>query len=157
MIVVADASPLIAMSRVGRLDLLREVFGQLLVPEAVWIELTGSGIERAGSSEIAAATWIERREAMDRQLVESLKRILGAGEAEAIVLAKETNADVLLMDERLGRSTAHDLGLSVVGLVGVLIEARDRGLLSDAKSLVAALDQEAGFWISAELRSLITG
>ena len=86
-----------------------------------------------------------------------LRHDLGAGESEAIVLARETGADFVLMDERLGRSAARNLGLKVVGLVGVLIEARERGLISDANELIDQLHRQAGFWISADLRKLVTG
>jgi len=85
-----------------------------------------------------------------------LRHDLGAGEAEAIVLASECNADFLLIDERLGRSAAKSLGLKVVGLVGILMEARDRGLIADAESLMNRLHDEAGFWISEDLRKLVT-
>ena len=72
------------------------------------------------------------------------------------MLARECNADFLLIDERLGRSAAKNLGLKVVGLVGILIEARDRGLIPDAESLMNRLHDEAGFWISEDLRKLFT-
>ena len=157
MIVVADASPLIALARVGRVELLRSVFGQLLVPDAVWREVVEAGVEKAGTVDVAAANWIERRTVLDLSLVNLLRHDLGAGESEAIVLARETGADFVLMDERLGRSAARNLGLKVVGLVGVLIEARERGLISDANELIDQLHRQAGFWISADLRKLVTG
>ena len=65
MIVVADASPLIAMARIGKLDLLRAVFGQLLVPDAVWREVVEAGVEKAGTTDVVAANWIERRSILD--------------------------------------------------------------------------------------------
>ena len=157
MIVVADSSPLIAMGRIGRLEILHAVFGQLLVPDAVWQEVVEAASGKPGSSEIAAASWIERRTVSDSALVNLLKHDLGPGEAEAIVLARETGADFVLMDERLGRSAARNLGLKVVGLIGVLIEARKQGLLPDAVETMERLSNEAGFWISAELRKLVTG
>jgi predicted nucleic acid-binding protein len=61
------------------------------------------------------------------------------------------------MDERLGRSAARNLGLKVVGLIGVLIEARKQGLITNAGEIMERLSNEAGFWISAELRKLVTG
>jgi len=157
MIVVADASPLIALARIGRLDLLVAVFGQLLVPDAVWREVVDAGAGKTGATDVADADWIERRSVSDSALVNLLRHDLGAGEAEAIVLAREANADFILMDERLGRSAAHSLGLKVVGLVGVLIEARDRGLITNANEIMDQLHRQAGFWISAELRKLVTG
>ena len=157
MIVVADSSPLIAMGRIGQLEILHAVLGQLLVPEAVWQEVVEAASHKPGSSEIAAVSWIERRTVNDSALVNLLKHDLGPGEAEAIVLARETGADFVLMDERLGRSAARNLGLKVVGLIGVLIEARKRGLLRDAVETMDRLTNEAGFWISADLRKLVEG
>ncbi len=73
------------------------------------------------------------------------------------MLAREAQADFVLMDERLGRSAARSLGIKTVGVVGILIEARERGLLIDAGQVVDRLHREAGFWLSPELRKLITG
>ncbi len=157
MIVVSDASPLIALARIGRIDLLRSLFGRLLVPDAVWSEVAEAGAGKWGAENVVQASWIERRSIMDKALVNLLRHDLGAGEAEAIVLARESNADFVLMDERLGRSAARNLGLKAVGVVGVLIEARERGLITDPSEIVDRLHRQAGFWISAELRKLITG
>jgi len=155
MIIVADASPLIALSRVGRLDLLRQMFGTLIVPEAVWQEVTSVPDERPGSAELRSSTWVSHATVQDTALVRLLRRDLGAGESEAIVLAHELHADVLLIDERLGRSAATRLGLTITGLVGVLIDARRSGLLPDAFQVVELLRTEAGFWISDSLAKLI--
>lgn len=157
MTVVADASPLIALARIDRLDLLRGSFGALLVPEAVWHEVAVAGLHKAGAGDIWRADWIERRSVQDAGLVALLRQDLGAGEAEAIVLARETNADVLLMDERLGRAAARRLGLRVTGLVGILVDARERGLLTDPEAVVADLHERAGFWFTEELRRLVVG
>jgi len=157
MIVVSDASPLIALGRIGRLDLLREIFGTLVLPEAVWTEVVEAGTEKEGALKVAESSWISRQSVRDQSLVNLLRHDLGAGEAEAIALARECNADFLLIDERLGRSAAKSLGLKVVGLVGVLIEARERGLVTDAGTLINRLHIEAGFWISEERRNLVTG
>ena len=157
MIVVSDASPLIALGRIGRLDLLKEIFGSLMVPDAVWREVVEAGMGKLGANTVATMPWISRQSVRDTDLVKLLRQDLGAGEAEAIVLARESGADFLLIDERIGRSAAKRLGLTVVGLVGVLIEARERGLLVDTGSLMDQLHGEAGFWISEELRKLVAG
>ena len=142
---------------IGRLEIPHAVFGQLLVPDAVWQEVVEAAGEKPGSSDIAAASWIERRTVKDAGWVSLLKHDLGPGEAEAIVLARETGADFLLMDERLGRSAARNLGLRVVGLIGVLIEGRKQGFIADSGEIVERLRNEGGFWISDELRKLVTG
>jgi predicted nucleic acid-binding protein len=69
MIVIADSSPLIALCRIGRLDLLNVLFGRLLIPDAVWNELTGGKPENPGTEEILSANWIERRSVVDTSLV----------------------------------------------------------------------------------------
>lgn len=155
MILVADSSPLIALARIGRLELLHTLFGTLMLPDAVWGELVATNIPRVGANEIAAAEWIEHRPVSDDAWVKLLRQDLGAGESEAIVLAKEINADLLLIDERRGRTAAKSLGLNVTGLVGILIEARKQELLPDADNIGDELVSKAGFWLSYELRRLI--
>ena len=88
-------------------------------------------------------------------MVHLLRRDLGPGESEAIVVAREIAADFILMDERLGRSTAQRLGLRCVGLVGFLIEAKRRGLIADASETANLLREKAGFWVSQELLDLL--
>lgn len=151
MIVVADSSPLIALCRIGRLDLLHLVFGRLLIPEAVWVELTAVTSGKAGANEILSADWIERRTVMDQSLVFLLRQDLGSGESEAIVLAREVEADVLLMDERRGRRAAKRLGLTCTGLIGILIEAKRLGIVADPQAIALELRESAGFWVSDEL------
>lgn len=155
MLVVADSSPLIALCRIGRLELLRELFGRLILPDAVWREVIESHPEKTGAAEIITASWIERRLVSDTPLVSLLQQDLGAGESEAIVLARELKSDVLLIDERRGRAAAKRLGLTCTGLVGVLLEARRCGILSDPASVALELRTTAGFWISDELMELL--
>lgn len=157
MIVVSDSSPLIALARIGRLDLLRLLFGTIVVPEAVWREIVNAGAGKSGADEVETAEWIQRRTVQQKNLVALLQQDLGAGESEAIVLAQEINARFVLLDDRRGRLAAQRFGVRAVGLIGVLIEARKSGRLTDAAIIVERLYQEAGFWISPELKHLITG
>ena len=87
----------------------------------------------------------------NRELVRALQQELDAGEAEAIALALETGAELLLMDERLGRETAAHLGLRYVGVIGVLVEAKHKGLVSALKPQLDALRDVAGFRVSGGL------
>lgn len=87
MTVVSNASPLIALARVNRLELLRALFGRLIIPDAVWNEIVLSGVGKAGKADFLRADWIETRPVNDRALTSLLKHDLGAGESEAIVLA----------------------------------------------------------------------
>jgi predicted nucleic acid-binding protein len=90
-------------------------------------------------------------EVRDQQLVRSLRRDLGQGEAEAVALALESDADLLLVDDLLARQVAGSLGLTIVGTVGVLLEARQKGLLSQIKLCLDDLTDLAGFRLSSEL------
>ena len=88
---------------------------------------------------------------MDQNLVVQLRHGLDAGEAEAIALALERKASLLLVDERLGRSAARKLGLEITGLLGVLAEAKKKGLIEKVKPILDSLISEARFWASSDL------
>jgi predicted nucleic acid-binding protein len=151
MSVVSDASPLINLARVGGLDLLRQLYGELTLPEAVWQEVVFEGAGQPGAEQIGAASWIQVQPATNRQLVQALQQELDAGEAEAIALALEVDAQFLLMDERLGRETAAHMGVRCVGLIGVLVEAKRAGTIDSVGPLLDKLRDVAGFWISEVL------
>jgi len=143
--IVSNASPLINLARISKLDLLCKLYGELLIPEAVWEEVVTGGTGQPGAEEIKGATWIERRVVKNKELVQALLQELDVGEAEAIALAIEVSADWLLMDEHLGRETARHLNLRSIGLVGVLIGAKRNGLISAIKPCMDALRDIAGF------------
>jgi predicted nucleic acid-binding protein len=151
MSIVSNASPLINLARIGKLDLLPRLYGGLTVPEAVWREVVLEGQGQPGAEEIERASWIQVRSVTNRDLAQALQQELDAGEAEAIALALEMGAEFLLMDERLGRETALHMGVQSVGLIGVLIEAKHKGLISGVRSLLDALRDVAGFWVSEAL------
>jgi uncharacterized protein len=150
MIVVADSSPLIALSRVGRLELLKSLYGAIIVPDAVWAELVLDGEGRAGALSVSKSDWILRRTPQHRDIVKALEETLDPGECEAIALAQELGADALLMDEQLGRAAAMHLGLRVTGLLGVLLAAKEMELISDAFDLAKAM-QSNGWWVADRL------
>jgi predicted nucleic acid-binding protein len=149
--VVSNSSPLINLARIGRLTLLRELFGVLIVPDAVWQEVVVEGAGQPGADEVRAAEWIQRQAVMNTQLVQALQQDLDAGEAEAIALSLELGADLLLMDENLGRQTARHLGLRYIGLIGALVMAKRRGLISAVKPHLDMLRDIAGFRVDAAL------
>lgn len=148
---VSDASPLINLARIGSLDLLRQLYSRIALPEAVRLEVVVVGAGRPGSSEVEAADWIDLCVVHNIQLVQALQEDLDAGEAEAIALAVESGADLLLMDEHRGRETARHLGLRPFGLVGVLAEAKHAGLLSSVRLALDRLRDVAGFRVHPAL------
>jgi hypothetical protein len=151
--VVADATPLIALARIGRLTLLRELFDTVLIPEAVRDELSAKP-DRPGAREILDSDYLKVVALRDRTVAEALLGELGAGEAEVIALAAETVADLALIDESRGRKVARGRGLRVAGTLAVLLRAKRRGLISVVRDEVDRL-LETGFWLDDELRDAV--
>ena len=87
----------------------------------------------------------------NRVLVASLQLKVEEGEAEAIALAAVLNADLVLLDERKGRVAASHLGLRFIGLLGILVEAKHKGLVSATKPILDELIAKAGFWVAQDL------
>lgn len=145
---VSDSGPIIAFSRIGRLDILRRLFGQVIVPNAVHNELVVRGRGRPGSDEVTRSTWIQRRATGSLDELEGLSR-LHEGEREAIALAHELEVP-LLIDERRGRQAALDMGVVVIGSLSILAGARREGIIKDVAPLVEAM-LESGYWINPKV------
>ena len=150
--VVSNTSVLIGLSTIGQLCLLRAVFPEgVLIPDAVWREVVVEGEGRAGAHDVSTATWISVQRVRMEAMVTLLRSELDAGEAEAIALAQEVEADVVLLDERDARRAAMRLGLKVLGTVGLLIEAKRSGRLSSVREQLDALQNRAKFRLSRRL------
>jgi len=113
--IVSNASPLINLARIGQLALLHGVYGEILVPEGVWREVVVEGEGQPGANEVKTADWIIRRSISQEPLRNALRQELDAGEAEAIALALEAGAELLIMDERLGTRDGPTSGGEVYG------------------------------------------
>jgi predicted nucleic acid-binding protein len=150
-IVVADAGPLIYLSAVGSLELLRPLGKVIVVPAAVHDEVVIAGVGLPGAAEVAGASWLTVETLARRDVVDALLAGgLHLGESEAIALSLEKHADLLVIDERQGRLAAERMGLHIVGTVGVLIAAKQRGDIPVVAPVLAAL-RAAGLWASDEL------
>ncbi|AVH70108.1 DUF3368 domain-containing protein [Nostoc sp. 'Lobaria pulmonaria (5183) cyanobiont'] len=151
MIVVSDTSPINNLAAINHLHLLQQLYGTVLIPEAVYRELTDPNFPVAGAIEVQTFIWIQTRPVQDRILVEALSNELDIGEVEAIALALEMKADQVLIDERRGRMVAARLNLGYTGILGILVEAKSQRLISAVKPLLDALINQAGFWIAEPL------
>ncbi len=147
--VVSNSGPLISLARIGALGLLKDYFGEIFAPHEVYNEVCVRGKGKPGAEEVEAAEWIRWTEVKDKFAVQILKIELNKGEAEVIVLARELNAELVLIDDRRPREIAKDLGFKVLGTVGILIKAARDGRVC----LEDALDEltSKGFWISREV------
>lgn len=143
-IVVADSSCLIALARSGQLAVLRALFGQITIPAAVYDEVVTQGAGRPGSDEVAKAEWIMTMHVQDQLAVRALRLTLGMGESEAMVLAAETAARFLILDDWRARQSAIGMGLSVIGTLSLLQRAAEKRLIADLETSLERLRQ-AGF------------
>jgi predicted nucleic acid-binding protein len=150
-IVISNTSPITNLAAIGRLSLLQDLYDTILIPEAVNQELRSGGDEIPGSTEVKTLSWIQTHSVSNPNLALSLRQELDAGESEAIALAVELQADLLLLDERLGYQVASRFGLKIKGVLGVLISAKYRGLIPSVKPLLDELIGKAGFWITPGL------
>ena len=149
--VVSNTSPIINFAVIGHLELLKELYEKIIIPQAVYHEITIKGASQAGADEIDNLGWIEVKEVPDKHLSEALKLELDQGEAEAVALSVGIGAELLLIDERRGRDIADRLGIKYIGILGVIIEAKNKGLITAVKPLLDDLISKAGFWITKNL------
>ncbi len=149
--VVSNTSPIINLACIGRLNLLPALYAQIAIPAAVFHEIAVIDPEAPGAAEIRRAPWVQTWSVANRPLVAALSLELDPGESEAIACALERQATLLLIDERRGRSVAQRLGVPVMGLLGVLLLAKQRGIIENIRPLLDALRHTAGFWITDAL------
>ena len=148
MIVVSNTTPLIGLVSIGRFELLRLLFGKIYIPKAVYHEAVIQGREEGGARrEVLAADWIEVVEVQDQLAVEVLLDELDRGEAEVIVLAREMEADWVLMDERKGRRKLNQLGMPKIGTLGILLKAKELGHIPSVREEIERL-RSRGFSVS---------
>jgi uncharacterized protein len=154
MLVASNTSPISNLAIIGRLNLLRIQFREIWIPVAVRSELDQLS-QPAASKEIQQALqdgWIRPRALREDKVARLLAAALDPGEAEAIALALELSADLILLDERDGRSAAERAGLRVTGVLGVLLRAKNDGQIQLIKPEIEALRTRARFFLSARLQ-----
>lgn len=155
MIIVSDTSPVSNLILIQRLDILQKLFSEIIVPPAVDAEIRALKQFGKDLNDYQNADWIKVSQPANLQKVQTLQIKLDAGEAQAIVLALETNCDLLLMDERIGTNIARQEGLQTIGLVGVLIKAKENEIVKEVREILSQLKQQAGFWLGEKLENQI--
>lgn len=151
MIVVSDTSPLLSLTLVGQLDLLRQLYGSIVIPEAVRDELIVGGAAYGDGDEVIAQTWISVRPVANPIVLKLLQRELDRGEAEALALAIDLKADLILLDEFKARRLADDLDLPHTGVIDLLGEAKRLNYVASIKPTLDALINRAHFHVSQKL------
>ena len=146
MIVVSNTSPISNLAAIGQLELLQQLYGNIIIPPAVYQELINSGDADPATLAVQTLDWIQTQPVSDRVLLETLQTNLDPGEAEAITLAVEINAERLIIDERRGRNEAIQLGLQVTGILGIALAAKQEGLIPLVQPILDDLRANT-FWI----------
>ncbi|ABA23108.1 conserved hypothetical protein [Trichormus variabilis ATCC 29413] len=158
MIIVSDTSPITNLAAIGQLDLLRQLYGSVIIPEAVYNEMASVNKIVPGAVEVQTLSWIQTQTVMNSLQVTEIQEnneSIHLGEAEAIILSLEMKADLLLMDERRGRIVATNYGINVTGLLGVLLQAKKQGLIPVIKPLIDQLITQADFRVSPQLYTVV--
>lgn len=153
MTAVVDSSPLIVLGKVRRLDLLSVLYEEIAIPVAVVDEVLAK-TQLVTPDLRQFVEHMRVRAVQSATLVQTLSVDLGRGEAEAIALAAEIGDALLVMDDADGRRVARAMGLRVTGVLGVLVEAKYRGVVPNVRPILDAMSNE-GFWLSEALQRVV--
>ena len=142
MTIISDTTPIISLIKINRLDLLEKLFEEVLIPEAVYRELTTNALFENEAKIVKTSSFLKTSSVQNRKSLQLLQAVSGLddGESEAIILADELKSDVLIMDERKGRKVAEKLGIKITGTVGVLLQSYSENMIS-SDEIKTYLDQ----------------
>lgn len=157
MLAVSNTSPISNLASINRLELLRLQFSVLWIPPAVAQELTAhpDPVTRAMIQTAIQDQWIRSADVQNSNLLSILLSSLHQGEAEAIALATDLKADIVIIDEQEARQLATQAGLSVTGVLGVLLRAKRRGQIPAVRPEIQALRDTARFFIAPALEARV--
>lgn len=131
--VVCNLSPLISLARTGLLRLLKALYGQVIIPKEVFYEVTEKGKGKPGEKEIKEADWLKVISVRNEALLRKYREAFNPTDATVIALAKERSADLVIVDDRDLREFAEKEGLSIRGTVGIILKAKEKGLIKSVK------------------------
>lgn len=152
--IVVNSTPLIALCSIGRLDLLEKVYRRVLIPQAVYDEVTEKD-DAAGRQIAQRPDWIEVVQISDRSQKQMYRARLHDGEVEVMILAQEAPvADLVIIDDNAAKKTAKFLGLRVTGTLGVLIRAKRMGYINSVAAVIDELCKN-GFYVDDAVRAMV--
>ena len=151
--VIVNSTPLIALCKIDRLELLRDLYEEITIPEAVFHEVTAKN-DGAKRKLLENGAWIHVQPVssdIDRRMY---KAKLHDGEVEVMILAQEIKADLVIIDDNAARKTASYLGLPLTGTVGILLRAKEKGLIPKVMPLVEGMEQ-SGIYYGSQLKGWV--
>jgi hypothetical protein len=145
MVVLSNSTPLIYLAKLGELNLLKNLFAEVIVADKVFDEVVVQGAGKPGSDEVKNADWIKRQSVSDQAAVQKLRsdELLDAGESETLVLAQELNADLALIDDRKARKVAVKMKVKRIGTIAIILMAHKQGLIQDLPAVLKKARQKA--------------
>ena len=151
-VIISNASPLIVLSGIDRLPILKKLWKEIVIPEAVYKEVVNNGVGKTGAEVVSQACkdWIKVVSVKNSDEVAALRTILDEGEAEVIALGQQLKATLLLLDNREPRLFASGVNLKVIGTLGIIKLAWKKGLIDDPITELKKLKSN-GFWVSENL------
>jgi predicted nucleic acid-binding protein len=150
--IISNTTPILSLLKIDKLDLLKELYGTVIVPFAVYQEIE-EGKEKPYYQDLTLLDWIEILNIKNPNSREFLID-LDDGEAEVLILAKEINADLVILDEIMGRRYAKQYNIKITGTIGILLKAKENGLIPSIKNLMSEL-VEKGTWLNPKLISKV--
>ena len=151
--VIVNTTPLIALCHVGQMDLLKKMYDEISIPEAVYKELADKKESICKKQVDASLDWIHV-EKIENQMAKSMfKTQLHDGEVEVMILAKEKSADIVIIDDANAKKHAKYLKLPVTGTLGVLIKAKRQGYINELKPIIQEMIDK-NIYISEKLMKL---
>ncbi len=150
-IIVSDTSAISNLFVINQTAILKSLYSQIIIPEAVYFELFNFKEHDFSTFLQQNVSWIEIKTVTAKKDILKFRSQLDLGESEAIVLAKELNADLLIIDETLGRKIAAENGIKTIGLLGILLIAKKKKIITEIKPLLNLLMNKAGFRVKDDL------
>ena len=149
--VIVNSTPVIGLANIGKLDVLRQMYGTITIPQAVFDEIKSPSVQRQVN---ANRDWIRVEQINDISQKQMYRAKLHAGEVEVMILAQEKKADLVILDDNAAKKTAKFLGLRVIGTLGILVLAKKRGYIKEVSPVLDALKRD-GFFVSDDLCDLV--
>lgn len=151
--VVVNSTPLIVLCGIGRLDILRNLYHEIMIPDAVYREVTA--IEDSACVQIKMAkNWIHVESIQDHTEKKMYRAKLHDGEVEVMILAQEQKADLVIIDDNAAKKTAKYLGITVTGTLGVLLKAKRQGIIEEICPLLFEMKLN-GFYLDSKLENMV--
>lgn len=151
--VIINSTPLIILCNIGKIDILRKLYGEIVIPEAVYMEVTAK--KDSACRQITTADWIHMERIKNSFDKKMYKAKLHDGEVEVMILAQEEDkADLVIIDDNAAKKTAKYLDLTVTGTIGVLLKAKRNGIIQEIRPVLEEMKRN-GFYISNSLEQRI--